>query len=99
MTRHAFVEFFHAHGDELEAVEYEESSIPAVRHRKTHITLPLRSMCNVSDAEAIALLRGERSAVAVETLTRIVGYYSKTANWNSSKIGELSDRRKGLYNV
>lgn len=30
-------------------------------------------------------------------ITRIVGYYSKIHNWNSSKISELADRRKGNY--
>lgn len=30
-------------------------------------------------------------------VTRIVGYYSRVSNWNSSKIGELADRRKGVY--
>lgn len=30
-------------------------------------------------------------------VTRIVGYYSRVSNWNASKIGELTDRRKGNY--
>lgn len=32
-------------------------------------------------------------------LTRIVGYFSRIKNWNKSKLGELSDRRKGNYHV
>ncbi|MDR4508259.1 MAG: anaerobic ribonucleoside-triphosphate reductase [Candidatus Brocadiaceae bacterium] len=32
-------------------------------------------------------------------VTRIVGYYSRTSNWNKSKIGELHDRHKGKYSV
>lgn len=32
-------------------------------------------------------------------ITRIVGYYSRTSNWNKSKIGELKDRRRGDYSV
>lgn len=32
-------------------------------------------------------------------VTRIVGYFSRIANWNSSKIGELHDRHKGDYAV
>ena len=43
--------------------------------------------------------------VAIETgiftrvfgVTRIVGYYSRVQNWNSSKTAELADRRKGTY--
>ncbi len=30
-------------------------------------------------------------------ITRIVGYYSRVQNWNSSKTAELADRRKGNY--
>lgn len=30
-------------------------------------------------------------------MTRVVGYYSRIENWNSSKIGELKDRKKGNY--
>lgn len=30
-------------------------------------------------------------------VTRIVGYYSRIHNWNSSKTAELADRRKGNY--
>lgn len=33
----------------------------------------------------------------VDVITRIVGYYSRTRNWNASKIEELKDRRQGNY--
>lgn len=32
-------------------------------------------------------------------ITRIVGYFSRTNNWNKSKLGELKDRHKGNYSV
>lgn len=32
-------------------------------------------------------------------VTRIVGYYSRVANWNKSKIGELKDRHAGSYKL
>ncbi|MFH1775972.1 MAG: anaerobic ribonucleoside-triphosphate reductase [Candidatus Omnitrophota bacterium] len=32
-------------------------------------------------------------------ITRIVGYFSRVNNWNSSKLGELDDRHKGNYLV
>jgi hypothetical protein len=35
----------------------------------------------------------------LDHMTRIVGYFSKTKNWNQSKLGELADRRKGDYQV
>lgn len=38
-------------------------------------------------------------ATVLDQVTRIVGYFSKTSNWNKSKLGELNDRRKGNYKV
>jgi ribonucleoside-triphosphate reductase len=32
-------------------------------------------------------------------MSRIVGYFSKINNWNSSKQAEFRDRQKGKYNV
>jgi len=32
-------------------------------------------------------------------VTRIVGYFSRTNNWNKSKIGELKDRQRGNYSL
>lgn len=37
--------------------------------------------------------------VRLHGVTRIVGYYSRIANWNKSKIGELNDRHVGRYSV
>ena len=49
--------------------------------------------------ELIDLTAGRREIVELLIVTRVIGYYSATANWNKSKIGELADRRKGNYNV
>lgn len=38
---------------------------------------------------------GER----VNVVTRIVGYFSRVANWSKSKVEELRDREKGDYAV
>lgn len=38
-------------------------------------------------------------SIILDQMTRIVGYYSKTSNWNKSKLGELADRRKGDYKI
>jgi hypothetical protein len=32
-------------------------------------------------------------------ITRVVGYFSRTSNWNKSKLGELKDRQRGRYSV
>lgn len=36
---------------------------------------------------------------AIAHMTRVVGYFSKTHNWNESKLGELADRHAGRYAV
>lgn len=46
---------------------------------------------------AVAL--GERNPEVLHHITRVVGYYSQTRNWNESKIGELADRKRGVYGV
>jgi len=35
----------------------------------------------------------------VSKITRIVGYFSKTANWSKSKLEELAARVRGNYKV
>ena len=35
----------------------------------------------------------------IYNITRIVGYFSRINNWNSSKLGELEDRHQGDYKV
>ncbi len=55
---------------------------------------------NFDDAvEFLRVMRGDRESIVLEGVTRIVGYYSRVNNWNSSKIGELRDRGKGMYGV
>jgi hypothetical protein len=45
------------------------------------------------------LLKSVVNGRDVRHVTRIVGYYSRTENWNKSKLGELKDRHKGRYSV
>ncbi len=52
-----------------------------------------------SEAEVREILRGEREPNMLYLINRIVGYYSRTENWNASKLAELSDRRRGGYNI
>ena len=49
--------------------------------------------------EFINVIKGERSSIILNGVTRIVGYFSRVNNWNRSKIGELRDRRIGEYSV
>jgi hypothetical protein len=45
----------------------------------------------------VAVVAGQENPIKLNGVTRIVGYYSRTNNWNKSKIGELRDRAKGQY--
>jgi hypothetical protein len=47
--------------------------------------------------EFAQVVNRERNAIVCEGVTRIVGYYSRTKNWNKSKIGELRDRKGENY--
>ncbi len=45
------------------------------------------------------VISGTREAKALMHMTRVCGYFSRTENWNPSKMGELKDRHKGNYAV
>ena len=47
----------------------------------------------------IDILVGKQEPKVLFHLTRVVGYYSRTDNWNASKIGELADRHAGNYAI
>lgn len=55
------------------------------------------TLMDIDARELHEILSGVREPNALTTITRIVGYYSKTMNWNRSKLGELEDRRRGDY--
>lgn len=58
------------------------------------------STINDNDWDTLnGVIMGTRQAQTLDHITRIVGYFSKTKNWNKSKIGELADRREGDYSV
>jgi hypothetical protein len=48
------------------------------------LTAPLKDVWSV--------IADNRKPIVLEGVTRIVGYYSRTNNWNKSKVGELRDR-------
>lgn len=45
----------------------------------------------------VAVVAREENPIKLNGITRIVGYYSRTNNWNKSKVGELRDRANGQY--
>ncbi|MDR0676730.1 MAG: anaerobic ribonucleoside-triphosphate reductase [Elusimicrobiota bacterium] len=52
-----------------------------------------------TDFENLTSVLEGREPIILDGITRIIGYFSKTSNWNKSKIGELKDRRHGNYKV
>jgi len=50
------------------------------------LTAPLKDIWDV--------IANNRKKIVLHGVTRIVGYYSRTHNWNKSKVGELHDRIK-----
>ena len=47
--------------------------------------------------EDVLMMR--QSAKPLYHMTRVCGYYARTANFNPSKLGELADRQKGNYKI
>lgn len=45
------------------------------------------------------ILTAVREPQVLYHLSRVVGYYSRTENWNPSKLAELRDRQRGDYAV
>lgn len=46
-----------------------------------------------------SILVGEREPEVLTHMSRVVGYFSRIANWNKGKLGELRDRQKGDYGI
>ena len=72
-----------------------------VRHKPTQMLTRLPAAAvEKADWEVIEeVLVGKREPQALQHMTRVVGYFSRIENWNKSKVGELKDRQKGVYQV
>jgi len=62
---------------------------------------PEFTVCNACHRTTLGLKPacGHCESTDVYGMTRIVGYFSRVANWNKSKLGELKDRQRGRYTV
>jgi len=65
---------------------------------KTTTALPPASILKHPWPHLEAALTGRRPLVAMIHLSRIVGYFSLTRNWNKSKLAELRDRHRARDN-
>ncbi len=89
---------------ELEIADVSEGKTPeqdalVIRNNTTkrHYSVSVPRLAEVRKDELLSLFKGQREALELVTITRIVGYYSHVENWNRSKLGELEDRRRGSY--
>ncbi|HCN19095.1 MAG: hypothetical protein A3C38_06330 [Planctomycetes bacterium RIFCSPHIGHO2_02_FULL_50_42] len=86
-------------GQEFAGKKFEKDALKIDNHRmKTSYTInPEAILKQELDVVIGSLETGVREKLY--GITRIVGYYSRTSNWNKSKIGELRDRHRGDYSV
>lgn len=72
-----------------------------IKHKPTNLEIKLSiDAINGADWDTLYdVMSGKREPSVLQHMTRVVGYYSKIANWNPSKIGELKDRQKGTYEL
>ena len=86
-----------------EGIDRPEKKTPGciVRHIKSGLStrLPLEAV-EKSEWDVIEeVLTCKREPVALQRMTRVVGYFSRIDNWNKSKLGELKDRHAGTYGL
>ena len=105
MTGRAFFDAVIEHAD-LVWIGIREGSTPAedealVGHTPTGLkhAIAVAAIIEQPWEELEGVLTGKRDARLMTHLSRIVGYYSRVRNWNSSKIAELHDRQAGNYGI
>jgi len=72
------------------------------RNPKTRIPTPMTYEVKVADLPRITETQAElnlHGKSTVKHISRVVGYWANTENWNRSKISELKDRGKGNYEI
>jgi len=100
------IDFFNAVEDheELAGLGMDtERGIFAIEHKPTKITTCIH-LDVVSEPKVVwdtleSILVGKREPDVLYHMTRVVGYFSRVSNFNSSKVAELADRQKGNYAI
>lgn len=92
-------EFVNGSGETILVVEDKSLAKDVEGHQvECDLTEVFSAIKDVKTAERfVAVVAREENPIKLNGITRIVGYYSRTNNWNKSKIGELRDRAKGQY--
>ena len=78
-----------------------ESKQVGIKHAPTGLStlLDFDAIEKHTWALLLSILVGEREAGVLYHMSRIVGYYSRTDNWNPSKLAEMRDRQAGNYSI
>jgi len=84
--------------DRFEGVSISPNAV-VVRHCPTGIktSVPIDTLGPMDRDVVISILAAEREPEGLYHMTRVIGYFSRTQNFNSGKIGELRDRVQGNY--
>jgi len=101
MTLDAFFTLVENH-PELKGICIDHNACElTVEHVPSHVATTIR----VGAIETLPweileeIMTCRREPEVLDHLTRVIGYYSKTRNWNQSKLAELADRQKGNYAI
>lgn len=92
-------EFENGRGETILVVDDNSLAIDVEGHQsEIDLTEIFSAIKDAKTAERfVAVVAREENPIKLNGITRIVGYYSRTNNWNKSKVGELRDRAKGHY--
>lgn len=98
MDRQQFLRSVEEHPD-LSLIAERELSVQVHNTRlDAAFDVPHNSIAQHSWQNLSRVLCGGEDRV-ISKMTRVVGYFSKTHNWNESKLGELADRHAGDYAI
>ena len=92
-------------GEEIRDIAGHKGVVPEDRLLVTNTRLAaqyavtLKAIEGESWKDIEAVLTNARPGKVIDHMSRVVGYYSKTSNWNRSKLGELAARRRGNYTI
>lgn len=82
---------------DIDTYDDESEAFKILDHtRKDAVMIKLGTVIENTARDIITAIE-TRNFKPLHGITRIVGYYSRTNNWNKSKIGELKDRHNGVY--
>lgn len=89
----------HAELEGVGILETDKGPAVMIKHTPSGMAtqFPLEAIETLGWGVLEPVLTGQRDPNVLTHMSRIVGYFSRLANWSKSKIGELKDRHKGSY--